>query len=135
MKGPRLSHEEQRHCSEWLKTALRHKPFHSDHLSDRFLRAAPSIDEFDGRIELAELLNHWPPEGHDCHHHKHLEIVRRHLRSRHWAYQALAVLDLVGMINNTGIQKNRYRSRSASAPLRRARRISSAQAMDTAVLG
>eukprot|EP00959_Pyramimonas_sp_CCMP1952_P253950 5305406-Pyramimonas_sp.AAC.1 len=34
IKGPRLSREEQRHCSEWLTTALRHKPFHNNHLSD-----------------------------------------------------------------------------------------------------
>eukprot|EP00959_Pyramimonas_sp_CCMP1952_P273916 5725379-Pyramimonas_sp.AAC.1 len=41
---PKLTYEEQRLCSEWLATALRRKPFHSNHLSNRFLRAVPSFD-------------------------------------------------------------------------------------------
>eukprot|EP00959_Pyramimonas_sp_CCMP1952_P407587 8542184-Pyramimonas_sp.AAC.1 len=58
--------------------------------SDRFLRAVPSFDKFDGWDELSELLEHWPPEGYDRHRHQHVETVRRRLRNRHWACQALA---------------------------------------------
>eukprot|EP00959_Pyramimonas_sp_CCMP1952_P242748 5074291-Pyramimonas_sp.AAC.2 len=36
-QGP-LNHEKQRQISEWLTTALRHRPFHKGRLSDRFLR-------------------------------------------------------------------------------------------------
>eukprot|EP00959_Pyramimonas_sp_CCMP1952_P072240 1508777-Pyramimonas_sp.AAC.1 len=107
IKGPRLSHEEQRHCLEWLTTALRHKPLHNNYISDRFLRAAPSFDEFDGWVELAELLDRWPPAGYDRYHRKDLETARQRLRNRHWACQASAVLDLIGMVDNTGMQKNR----------------------------
>eukprot|EP00959_Pyramimonas_sp_CCMP1952_P381054 7984257-Pyramimonas_sp.AAC.1 len=32
--GPDLIYEEQRCCSEWLTTALRHKPFHNNYLFD-----------------------------------------------------------------------------------------------------
>eukprot|EP00959_Pyramimonas_sp_CCMP1952_P076184 1591721-Pyramimonas_sp.AAC.1 len=52
--GPDLVYEEQRCCSEWLTTATRHKPFHNNCSSDRFLRAVPSFDEFDGWVELSE---------------------------------------------------------------------------------
>eukprot|EP00959_Pyramimonas_sp_CCMP1952_P349366 7320085-Pyramimonas_sp.AAC.1 len=48
IKRPKLSPEGQRRCSEWLTTGLRHKPFHRNYLSDRFLRAVPPSDEFDG---------------------------------------------------------------------------------------
>eukprot|EP00959_Pyramimonas_sp_CCMP1952_P228807 4783999-Pyramimonas_sp.AAC.1 len=65
--------------------------------SDRFLRTVPSFDDFDGWVELSELLNKWPPEGCDGDRPKHLEIVRRYLSNRHWAYQALTVLNLIGM--------------------------------------
>eukprot|EP00959_Pyramimonas_sp_CCMP1952_P435427 9117602-Pyramimonas_sp.AAC.1 len=100
-----MTHEEQRCCSEWLTTATRHKPFHNDHLSDRLLRAAPSFRDSDGWVELSELLNQWPPEGCDRYHHKHLETVRRYLSNRHWACPALTVLNLIGMVDNAGMQK------------------------------
>eukprot|EP00959_Pyramimonas_sp_CCMP1952_P355807 7451914-Pyramimonas_sp.AAC.1 len=61
--GPNLTYEEQRCCFEWLTTSTRHKPFHTNYLSGRFLRAVPAFDEFDGWVELSELLNQWPPEG------------------------------------------------------------------------
>eukprot|EP00959_Pyramimonas_sp_CCMP1952_P407214 8534400-Pyramimonas_sp.AAC.1 len=61
--GPDLACEEQRCCSEWLTTATRRKPFRTNYLSDEFLRAVPSFDEFDGWVELSELLYKWPPEG------------------------------------------------------------------------
>eukprot|EP00959_Pyramimonas_sp_CCMP1952_P369921 7747581-Pyramimonas_sp.AAC.1 len=95
--GPKLTYEEQRCCSEWLATALRRKPFHNSHLSDMFLRAVPSFDEFDGWVELSELLDQWPPEGCDRQRRRHLEAVRQYLRKRHLACQALTVLDLMGM--------------------------------------
>eukprot|EP00959_Pyramimonas_sp_CCMP1952_P376870 7893531-Pyramimonas_sp.AAC.1 len=52
-RKPRFSYEEQRRCSEWLTTALRHKPFHRGRLSDAFLREVPSYDEFDGWADLS----------------------------------------------------------------------------------
>eukprot|EP00959_Pyramimonas_sp_CCMP1952_P071716 1497889-Pyramimonas_sp.AAC.1 len=42
IRRPRFSYEEYRRCSEWLTTAFRHKLSHGSHLSDRFLREAPS---------------------------------------------------------------------------------------------
>eukprot|EP00959_Pyramimonas_sp_CCMP1952_P176986 3699260-Pyramimonas_sp.AAC.1 len=72
------------------------------------LRAVPSFDECDGWVELSQLLNHWPPEGCDRYRRKHLETVRRCLRNCHWACQAVAVLDLVGVVDNAGMQKNRF---------------------------
>eukprot|EP00959_Pyramimonas_sp_CCMP1952_P390151 8176233-Pyramimonas_sp.AAC.1 len=105
--GPNLIHEEQRCCSEWLTTAIRRKPFRNGHLSHRFLRAVLSFDEFDGWMELSELLNQWPPEGCDHYRRTRLETVRRYLRNRHWACQALIVLNLTGMVDNAGMQKNR----------------------------
>eukprot|EP00959_Pyramimonas_sp_CCMP1952_P118256 2472359-Pyramimonas_sp.AAC.1 len=46
--GPDLTYLEQRCCSAWLTTATRHTPYHNNYLSDKFLRAVPSFDEFDG---------------------------------------------------------------------------------------
>eukprot|EP00959_Pyramimonas_sp_CCMP1952_P174368 3644132-Pyramimonas_sp.AAC.1 len=91
--GPNLTYEEQR-CLEWPTTATRRKPFHNDNLSDMCLRAVQSFDEFDGWVELSELLNQWPPAGCDRYHPEHLETVRRHFSNRHWACQALTVLTL-----------------------------------------
>eukprot|EP00959_Pyramimonas_sp_CCMP1952_P327453 6855158-Pyramimonas_sp.AAC.1 len=52
IRKPRFSYEEQRYCSEWHTTALRHRLFHRGRLSDRFLREVPSNDEFDGWADL-----------------------------------------------------------------------------------
>eukprot|EP00959_Pyramimonas_sp_CCMP1952_P095757 2002034-Pyramimonas_sp.AAC.1 len=52
--GPNLTHLGQRCCSEWLTTAIRHEPFHNDHLSDRFLQAVPFFHESDGWAGLSE---------------------------------------------------------------------------------
>eukprot|EP00959_Pyramimonas_sp_CCMP1952_P202692 4238699-Pyramimonas_sp.AAC.1 len=82
--GPTSTYEEQRCCSECLTTATRHKPFHNNCLSDWILRAVPSFDEFDGRVELSELLNQWPPEGCDRYHPKSFETARRYLSNRRW---------------------------------------------------
>eukprot|EP00959_Pyramimonas_sp_CCMP1952_P448005 9381003-Pyramimonas_sp.AAC.1 len=106
IRRPRFTYEEQRQCSEWLTTALRHKPSHKGHLSDRFLREVPSFDEFDGWVELSELLN-WPPAGHGRYRRKHLAAVRQELNNQHWARQAVAVLDLIGMADHAGMQSNR----------------------------
>eukprot|EP00959_Pyramimonas_sp_CCMP1952_P340650 7134703-Pyramimonas_sp.AAC.1 len=98
-----------------------------NHITAIILRAAPSFDEFDGRLELSELLNQWPPEGCGRYHRKHLEIVRRYFKNRHWACQALTVLNLTGMVNNTGMQKNRRHIKKCGTLLRRTRHISHAQ--------
>eukprot|EP00959_Pyramimonas_sp_CCMP1952_P457933 9475777-Pyramimonas_sp.AAC.2 len=105
--GPNLTYEEQHCCSEWLAAATCHKPFHNDYLSDRFLRAVPPLDEFDGWVKLSEILNLWPTEGCDRCRPRHLETVPRYLSNRHWAHQAFTVLNLIGMVDNAGMQKNR----------------------------
>eukprot|EP00959_Pyramimonas_sp_CCMP1952_P384035 8048518-Pyramimonas_sp.AAC.1 len=71
----------------------------STYLSGRFLGAVPSFDEFDGWLEL---LNKWPPAGCVRYRPKHLWTVRRCLSNCHWAYQALTVLNLIGMVDNAG---------------------------------
>eukprot|EP00959_Pyramimonas_sp_CCMP1952_P334069 6996242-Pyramimonas_sp.AAC.1 len=38
---------------------------------------------------------------------KHLETARQKPNNQHWACQVLAVLDLIGMVLHTGMQKNR----------------------------
>eukprot|EP00959_Pyramimonas_sp_CCMP1952_P409211 8576078-Pyramimonas_sp.AAC.1 len=47
IRRPKFEHGEQSEASEWLTTALRHKPFHRGHLSDIFIREATSYDEYD----------------------------------------------------------------------------------------
>eukprot|EP00959_Pyramimonas_sp_CCMP1952_P380522 7972179-Pyramimonas_sp.AAC.1 len=69
--------------------------------------AVLSFDEFDGWAELSELLHKGPPEGCDRYRPEHLETVRRYLSNRHWADQALTMLNLIGMVGDAGIQKNR----------------------------
>eukprot|EP00959_Pyramimonas_sp_CCMP1952_P127031 2656864-Pyramimonas_sp.AAC.1 len=49
---PRLDHRGKREISEWLTTALRHKPFHRGKLSDIFIREATSYDEYNGWADL-----------------------------------------------------------------------------------
>eukprot|EP00959_Pyramimonas_sp_CCMP1952_P105807 2212293-Pyramimonas_sp.AAC.1 len=73
-------------CSEWLTTAARHKPFHRDQLPDGFVTTVTTCDEYGGWVELADLVNNWPPEGHDNWHRRRLGTVERCLRNRHWAY-------------------------------------------------
>eukprot|EP00959_Pyramimonas_sp_CCMP1952_P002406 50012-Pyramimonas_sp.AAC.1 len=49
IRRPSFSYEEQRHCSEWLATALRRKPLRRGHLSGRFLREVhPLMKLMDG---------------------------------------------------------------------------------------
>eukprot|EP00959_Pyramimonas_sp_CCMP1952_P409290 8577823-Pyramimonas_sp.AAC.1 len=47
------------------------------------------------------------PEGCGRYRPKHLETVRRYLSNRHWACQALAVLNLIGVVDSAGMPKNR----------------------------
>ena len=49
--------------SEWLSTALRHKPFFNGGLSQRFRNAVWSFDEYDGWVHIPNLLKSWPPQG------------------------------------------------------------------------
>eukprot|EP00959_Pyramimonas_sp_CCMP1952_P233912 4887928-Pyramimonas_sp.AAC.1 len=107
VRTPRFSYDKQRQISEWLATALRHEPFREGRLSDRFLRGVPSCDECDGWAELSQLLKNWPAEGHENYHRKHLGTVRHKLKYQHWACQALAVLDLIGMVDHAEMQTNR----------------------------
>eukprot|EP00959_Pyramimonas_sp_CCMP1952_P417030 8737305-Pyramimonas_sp.AAC.1 len=44
--------------------------------------------------------------GYGRHHHKHMETVRRRLKNRHWAYQVLTALDLIGLVDNAAMQNN-----------------------------
>eukprot|EP00959_Pyramimonas_sp_CCMP1952_P304768 6378381-Pyramimonas_sp.AAC.1 len=41
---PRFKYDDQRQVSEWLTTALRHKPFHRGQLSDMFIREVTTHD-------------------------------------------------------------------------------------------
>eukprot|EP00959_Pyramimonas_sp_CCMP1952_P328185 6870996-Pyramimonas_sp.AAC.1 len=48
-----------------------------------------------------------PAEGYENYRYMHLETVRHKLKEQRWACQALAVLGLMGMVENAGMQKNR----------------------------
>eukprot|EP00959_Pyramimonas_sp_CCMP1952_P279542 5844614-Pyramimonas_sp.AAC.1 len=47
VRRPKLKYDDQLQVSEWLTTALRHKPSHRGHLSDRFIREVKTYDEYD----------------------------------------------------------------------------------------
>eukprot|EP00959_Pyramimonas_sp_CCMP1952_P218311 4566195-Pyramimonas_sp.AAC.1 len=68
---------EQRECSEWLTTAIRRKPLHRNHRSDRFVTPDVSFDEYDGWVELTDELNNWSPKGYENWHKHHLRTVQR----------------------------------------------------------
>eukprot|EP00959_Pyramimonas_sp_CCMP1952_P339647 7113148-Pyramimonas_sp.AAC.1 len=76
-------------------------------LTDSFLREVLSYDEFAGWADLSELLDRWPAEGHENHHRKCPGTARQKLKNQRRACQALAALDLIGMVDHTGMQKNR----------------------------
>eukprot|EP00959_Pyramimonas_sp_CCMP1952_P002793 57607-Pyramimonas_sp.AAC.1 len=57
VRKPKFKFDDQRKVSEWLTTALRHKPFHEGKLSDIFIRGVTSYDECDGCAELPQLFN------------------------------------------------------------------------------
>eukprot|EP00959_Pyramimonas_sp_CCMP1952_P348764 7306708-Pyramimonas_sp.AAC.1 len=61
--NPKFKFDDQRKISEWLTTALRHKPLHRGQLSDIFIREVTTYDEYDGWGELCQLLNILPAEG------------------------------------------------------------------------
>eukprot|EP00959_Pyramimonas_sp_CCMP1952_P146440 3065597-Pyramimonas_sp.AAC.1 len=71
-------------------TATRHKPFHNDGLSHRFIPGVTSYDEYDGWVELGDLLENWPPADRGAWHRRHLGAIEKCLRGRRWAYRALA---------------------------------------------
>eukprot|EP00959_Pyramimonas_sp_CCMP1952_P450913 9440779-Pyramimonas_sp.AAC.1 len=50
-------------CSEWLTTATRHKPSYLDKLSDRFVTSVAPYDEYDGWVELKDLLDTGRPKA------------------------------------------------------------------------
>ena len=96
------------HLSEWLSTALRHKPFHDGSLSRRFCKAVWSFDEYDGWVHVPDLLTNWPPEGNSDYHSKFLEEAFTWLHKKPWAYQILLILAISGIVDHkTGMQKHR----------------------------
>eukprot|EP00959_Pyramimonas_sp_CCMP1952_P396665 8311093-Pyramimonas_sp.AAC.1 len=76
-------------------------------MSDRVFSEVTFNDEYDGWPDLSQLPNTWPAEGYEYYHHEHLDAVRRVLNNRHSAYQAYAVLELIGMIDESGMKTNR----------------------------
>eukprot|EP00959_Pyramimonas_sp_CCMP1952_P393778 8251152-Pyramimonas_sp.AAC.1 len=46
-------------------------------------------------------------QGCERYHSKHLDTVRRVLKGQQWACQAYAVLELIGMLDESGMEKNR----------------------------
>eukprot|EP00959_Pyramimonas_sp_CCMP1952_P095943 2005979-Pyramimonas_sp.AAC.1 len=87
---PAPSYHSEKKCrrGERLAAATRHKLLHNSNVLE-ILAAAPSFDEFDGWVELPELLDNWPPEGREHYHKHHLEMSGAALASaighiRHW---------------------------------------------------
>eukprot|EP00959_Pyramimonas_sp_CCMP1952_P355617 7448293-Pyramimonas_sp.AAC.1 len=78
------------------------------------MREATSYDEYDGWADLSQLLNTWPAEGYEHHRHTHLDTVRRLPKNRHWAYQAYAVLELIGMVDESGMKQTRLHMKKMS---------------------
>eukprot|EP00959_Pyramimonas_sp_CCMP1952_P138219 2893029-Pyramimonas_sp.AAC.1 len=72
-----------------------------------FLRGVPSYDEYVGWAEISQLLKNLPAEPYETYLYKHLEIARYKLKDKHWAYQAYAVLECIGTVDETGMKKNR----------------------------
>eukprot|EP00959_Pyramimonas_sp_CCMP1952_P371366 7776640-Pyramimonas_sp.AAC.1 len=107
VRKSKFQYDDQCRVSEWLTTALRHKPFGICQLSDMIIWEVTTYDEHGGCAELPQLLNRGPAEGYESHHHMHLDTVRYKLKNQHWAYQAHAVLELVGMVDESGMKQNR----------------------------
>ena len=98
----------QAKLSEWLSTALRHKPFHDGGYSRRFCDCVRSFDEYDGWVEIPDLIRNWPPESQPKWHDKFLEHVHSWLFDKHLAYQVLVILKVCEVVDHkTGMQKNR----------------------------
>ena len=94
------------HLSEWLSTAIRHKPFFNSQLSTRYVKAVRSFDEYDGWVEIPDLLQNWPPVT--SFQPKFLEDVDYWLFRQHPSFQALLILAICEVVDKkTGLRKSR----------------------------